>query len=310
MNETAYQHKVSEAIPPKLRNRTTIKSKTKTRYPMSAEREMKRIMLAYMKILNQELKKELPDLMKEYRVLNRGDSRFDSLFDLRNKTIGTMNRVLSKVEQQVEKFGLRKRLGKIADAVKSSSFREWSRSVKNTLGIDLDVDYYNESFYETMLRSWIDDNVGMITTIPSETLDKMRDIIFDGYVNKKPMSQIEREIQKAYNVSKSRAKMLARDQVSTLSSQVNKYHQVDAGCEFYIWTTARDSRVRESHAALDGTKQRWSNPPEMWYRTKHGIVHTGRHCHPGEDYYCRCTAKPVFNAKRMNIPILGADKNV
>lgn len=33
---------------------------------------------------------------------------------------------------------------------------------------------------------------------------------------------------------------------------------------------------------------------------KHGKVYSGRHCNPGEDYQCRCVAKPVFNFDRLN----------
>lgn len=47
----------------------------------------------------------------------------------------------------------------------------------------------------------------------------------------------------------------------------------------YIWHTAGDDRVRESHAANAGKVFAWAHPPG-----------TGN---PGEDFNCRCWAEPV-----------------
>lgn len=49
--------------------------------------------------------------------------------------------------------------------------------------------------------------------------------------------------------------------------------------KLYIWTTKLDDQVRPSHAANNGKIFSWDNPPS-----------TG---HPGEDYGCRCEAKPL-----------------
>ncbi len=43
---------------------------------------------------------------------------------------------------------------------------------------------------------------------------------------------------------------------------------------------AGDERVRPSHEALDGTRQRWDDPPAEG--------------HPGEPINCRCIAEPVL----------------
>lgn len=49
--------------------------------------------------------------------------------------------------------------------------------------------------------------------------------------------------------------------------------------KFYVWRTKLDDKVRPSHAANHGKIFSWDNPPD-----------TG---HPGEDYGCRCEAKPL-----------------
>lgn len=45
---------------------------------------------------------------------------------------------------------------------------------------------------------------------------------------------------------------------------------------YYIWRTMGDTRVRPSHAALNGTVRRWDDSPD-----------------PGEEINCRCWAEPL-----------------
>jgi SPP1 gp7 family putative phage head morphogenesis protein len=103
-------------------------------------------------------------------------------------------------------------------------------------------------------------------------------------------------------VEKDRALFIARDQTSKLNADLTKQQQADAGVEEYVWDSSGDSRVRPCHAALNGKTFNWNDPPEMWYETKKGRVNTGRRCHPGEDYQCRCVALPKFNLETLNLP--------
>lgn len=303
MNNTQHQEMVKRAVRGKFRGSQPLKCKTVPQYPKTAEREFRRITGSYMKLLNEELKKKLPAMMAEYQKERHGDSRFDDSQDLDAKLRLLLQDVAAALEKRIAEYGLDQKVEQIAKMAKNVSIREWKRAVKDTLGIDLLDDYYNGEFFEEAIRRWIAENVLLIKSIPNETLGNMREIILGSYLKGSSIRDIQKAIQETYNVSKRKAQLLARDQVSTLNAQLTKAQQTDAGCKKYRWSDSHDSRVRDCHKELNGKIFSWDDPPEMWYETKRGRVYTGRRCHPGEDYCCRCVAIPVFDLESIDVPM-------
>ena len=68
--------------------------------------------------------------------------------------------------------------------------------------------------------------------------------------------------------------------------------------EEYAWSESGDGRVRDSHKHLNKKRFRWSDPPIV-------DAKTGRRCHPGQDYQCRCVALPVFDIDTIDLPFAG-----
>lgn len=304
MYNKQHQAMVQEAVRPRFRGSQPLKSKVVPRYPESAEREFQRVTRAYLKLLRDSLKDHLPAIMAAYKKERRGDSRFDDAQDLNREVRAEMQKVAEDLEQKIAAFGLYEFVEKVGKMTQKASLREWKRVIRETLGIDLMDDYYKGDFYAEALRRWVDENVLKIKSIPTETLGNMQQLILDGFVRGMPMRDIQKAIQKEYGTTKSKAVLLARDQVSTLNAQISRQQQQDAGCSKYRWSDSRDGRVRDCHRSLDGKIFSWDNPPEMWYITKKsGKVMTGRRCHPGEDYCCRCVAIPVFDIDTLDIPM-------
>lgn len=306
MNNLQNQLATKEAVKSKFKGNKTAKCRRVPKYPSSAEREFTRVMNAYMKMLHESLKEHLPEVIEAYKKQPRGDSRFDNVSDLDGDIKRVFMAIRLELEQKLKNFGIEKFVEKVGETTKNASLREWKRAVRDTLGVNLLDDYYNGDFYAEQLRRWVDENVTKIQSIHNSTLDDMNNIILEGYVKGKSTRNIQKDIQDRYNVNRGKARMLARDQVSSLNAQITQKQQKDAGCDRYRWSTSKDSRVRDCHAELDGKIISWDDPPEMWYETKSmGIVYTGRYCHPGEDYCCRCVAIPVFDIDTLNIPLAG-----
>lgn len=266
--------------------------------PASAEREYVRTANAYMKILKEELEKELPKLKETYKA-NRNEEvalnrRNDSATDLMLAVTQVFNSVKNNVIARTAGFGLRRKLESLAHLNRKLTVKEWKRAIKATLGIDIREDYYLGDFYAEQLERWISKNVDLIKTIPEDTLEKMKDIVYDGFANGKTTTRMVNEMQRAYGISRRRAELIARDQTAKLNGQIQRAQQQDAGITEYIWCTTGDERVRRSHRGLNGKKFSWDAPPEN---------SDGRKCHPGEDYQCRCIGRPVFNRNQISLPM-------
>lgn len=297
MDEVQMNRLLMQKVGRKFYGHDTLNSKYDPQIPASAEREYVRTTNAYMAILKTELEKQLPKLKEIYKE-NRDaevweNRRNDSATDLMLAVAQIFTTIKNNVIARTIGFGLRRKLESLAHLNRKLTVKEWKKAIKATLGIDIREDYYLGDFYVEQLKKWVEDNVGLISSIPEDTLEKMKDIVYDGFTNGKTTTRMVKEIQIVYGVSRRRAELIARDQTAKLNGHIQKAQQQDAGITEYIWSTTGDERVRRSHQELNGKKFSWDDPPEN---------SDGRKCHPGQDFQCRCIGRPVFN-RNINLPV-------
>ena len=277
MNDIVMAQAVQKAVKPKFGSREVLKSKVVPHNPENIVREYIRITNAYMVLLNKTVAEYLPQLKREMTQEREG-LRQDSS-SRQGRISQTFRNIIGEFEKRSESFGLADRLDKLANLSQTISINQWKRTVKATLGIDIFEDYYRGEFFREALKLWTENNVALIKSIPKDTLSKMETIVSEGWAQGRSNTTIAKEIQEVYGIGKRRAQFIARDQTSKLNAQLKKTQQEDAGVEEYVWMTAKDSRVRDRHADLDGTTHRWDDPPVSDERT-------GAQNHPGEDYNC------------------------
>ena len=308
MNNMHHAETVRLSVQPAFGRKKSIPSKYVPLYPKNSERELKALTNTYVRILKKEINDHLPEIMAAYKKSRRTDSREDGFFDLTQELGRVFQDIGKNIEKKLDAFGLRARVEKIAKRTRNTSYAEWKKCVQKTVGLDLIDNYYSNDFYSSITQPWIDQSVSMIQSIPQQELGAIREIITQGFREELPIEDIARNIQGEYNTSKGKALFLARDQIGTLNSELTRRQHEDAGVSRYRWVDSGDSRVRDCHHFLNGHVFKWDDPPAMWTRKKGVVVLTGRRCHPGQDYGCRCHAVPVFDIDTLDLPIQGMNK--
>lgn len=303
MNDEFRKQALQKQVESKFKGKQTLQSRVKPIYPEGAERELQRISWAYLRLVNEVVKKYMPAIRKAAAAERENNRRQDDAGDLMQAIQKSFQSMGEELERKTSSFDLRKKLEDLANLTRKLSIQEWKRTVHETLGLDIMDDYYLGEFYRQALQEWIDQNVSLIKSIPQEALSEMHSIVSQGFKTGATLTSIEKEIRNTYHVKRSSAKLLARDQIAKLNGQLTKQQQTDAGVNEYIWSTSGDSRVRETHKKLDGKKFRWDDPPVVTPPGK-----PVRRCHPGEDYQCRCVALPVFDISTVDVPASGRTK--
>ena len=145
-------------------------------------------------------------------------------------------------------------------------------AMNEAIGINLQTVIQNEGLEDSLISS-TNENVKLIKTIPQQYFDKIETIVFNGTMQgTRARSMISEIVEIGFSTSK-RAKLIARDQTSKLNSALNRQRQENLGVEEYIWRTAGDDRVRDSHKRNNGKVFRWDDPPDETGHPGNGGIH-------------------------------------
>lgn len=170
----------------------------------------------------------------------------------------------------------------VAGRVIDHSGREWARQLR-ALGVN--INDVKAPDVRQLRALWQRRNLDLIKTLGAEKLERVERAIREHKGAR--VETLARRIAEATGTGDGHARLLARDQTLKLMGQVQQARHQAAGITEYVWRSSRDERVRKRHKELDGTRQKYSEPPVVDLRT-------GRRAHPGDDYQCRCTADPVL----------------
>lgn len=134
-----------------------------------------------------------------------------------------------------------------------------------------------------------------IRDFAEEEISKLRKRIKKSVFTGNRYESMVKTIQASYGVSVDKAKFLARQETSLLMTKYKESRYLDAGVKEYRWGCVAGSKlhpVRPAHKRLEGKIFRWDNPP---ITTEPGQPQ--RRNNPGQDYNCRCFARPVVRFK-------------
>lgn len=139
-----------------------------------------------------------------------------------------------------------------------------------------------EPWLEQEINTFVSENASLIKTLPEESLADIEQLVFRDARRGQSPQQIRESIIEQFDVTRSRAQLIARDQVSKFNGRLSELRQTQMGITRYEWQTAEDGRVRDDHERLNGTIQSWDEPPITVTKGKRA----GERNHPGQDIQC------------------------
>lgn len=158
-------------------------------------------------------------------------------------------------------------------------------SIRWSVGVDIRAALTAAGPIQFAMRTALAANVELITSIPQQYFARIAESVRETVEEGIRWEDLAKELERIGDVTESRAKLIARDQVSKMNSSMNEVRQTSLGIESYEWAAAMDERTRDTHADNDGEIFRWDTPPD-----------TG---HPGFEVSCRCTAIPLLNLDEL-----------
>ena len=167
-----------------------------------------------------------------------------------------------------------------AEGVDQANKQRFYKAMENAIGVNLNNVLQNEGL-EDIMYATTRENVALIKTIPEDYFKQIEGVVFRGTVQGRDATSMIKQITRIGYSTEKRARLIARDQTSKLNSALNQQRSQNLGVEEYVWRTANDERVRDSHKSKNGKTFRWDDPPKD----------TG---HPGQDIQCRCVAQAII----------------
>jgi SPP1 gp7 family putative phage head morphogenesis protein len=162
----------------------------------------------------------------------------------------------------------------------------------------------SEPWLDTVIDGWANTNFELIKSLSDEYIKKLNFIVPEGIANGDTWDKIMRDFRKMdTNMTRSRARLLARDQTGKLNGRLTKRRNQELGLDLYRWRTAQDERVRPTHKPLNGKIMRWDDNAVYadtvedaragnWKQRSSINGYIGI---PQQDIQCRCTSTAVFD---------------
>lgn len=153
----------------------------------------------------------------------------------------------------------------------------------------LGIDAYKSPAMQRFISNKVAENVQLISSVASEHLNAVKNIVLRNVSLGIEPKAIESEIQ-AYGVSEARAKLIAQDQTTKILGAVSRLHQEQAGFKYFRWVCLDDERVRKSHHEAQERMTKFGKGVYSWDDLP---IVDGEKAFPSSPIRCRCFAEPV-----------------
>lgn len=282
----------------------------KVKHPITIENKYGRWIKQMMLDLHKELKKKYPEISKNFKEQKKKINT-----KIKEDGIGEIFVILSLIKRNFYKKYTIDKLKKQSNSVfnetnefnrllQSSMLNSLTNSSLTKKEISDNIILSNTSpSIQSQKQVFIRQNVKLIKSVPEKFFSDIEQDINRITAKQGRASELSETLQKRYNTSKSKADLIARDQVGKLNGNLAQQRQQDLGVDLYEWMDSDDKRVRKSHAVMDGKVCSWNDSSIYTNSVEDALAGKwksrssigGVELHPQEDIRCRCVAYPLFD---------------
>lgn len=242
-------------------------------YPHAIEHEYERLLEGYARELTQMVTEQIVTKVEQFRA--------DAIEDI-PESIGWYERLrLAFVNASVLFVPTTDRISAlvadVARQVSGFNKRQFHQVIRSAYGVDI---FKSEPWLPDTLSVFEAENIKLIRSIPQNYLDSLHGKVVNAVRTGMAPRDLSRFINETYKMPRSRATLIARDQIGKLNGQLTEQRQTSIGIIEYTWRGVLDERERPEHVAREGETFKWSDPPPDG--------------HPGEAIQCRCSAAPIL----------------
>lgn len=261
-------------------------------YPVAYERSYCKIMRAYVARIEEALKDSLDDMAA---VLDKNGPKMDSY---ESDLDALLTKIGARIDKKAAETALRRKVEQMYTGVNDFNEEEFKAVIRDAVGAE---DFFINEKWQKVVRSvWVQENISLIKSIRSQTLEKIRyslgDMVTEAADKQTRAAQLSEAIQDIAHKNRTRADLIARDQIGKLNGRLTQLRQQSAGITKYKWSTSKDERVRPAHAEREGKVYEWANPPADG--------------NPGYPIRCRCVAIPVIDTDTLGMPVMNPGNGI
>jgi len=132
----------------------------------------------------------------------------------------------------------------------------------------------------SVLQALLRANVLLIKSIPIQAAERVHNLVQENMMVGLRSSELAKKIMETEGVTKSRATLIARTEVSKASTALTQARALAIESDGYLWQTVGDLVVRPSHKAMNGKFVRWDSPVTLDNMTGHAGGFPNCRCWP------------------------------
>lgn len=186
------------------------------------------------------------------------------------QTEGELSRIVLLVRLRLERWALK---------VEGWQRGKWRGAILSATGVDIGT-MIGPGDMRTTLGTAIERNVAMVKSVSEQAQTRISQAVFEGLTKRLPARDVAKQVRAAVDMSRARSLRIASDQLTKISSELDRERRREAGIDTWEWVSSGKINYRPEHQARNGKRYSDDNPPpEM----------------PGELIHCGCTSRAVLD---------------